>query len=114
MKLQFSTEDKIIISHMLEVRISTIYSLHEKYMLSPAQLVRSIRKLQKLGIVSFGREEIQLADNAKLQIFKLRHKIYNRPKPWREVPDVYRQPSLTNDWEYIPVTKKLINVFSKF
>ena len=105
--MNFSTEDKIIVSHLLEVGSCKIYSLHEEYLLSPAQVVRALRNLVDNGILVFKGMEIGLAKNAKSQIFRLRHKIYRRTTPWRTIPDNYRISTQDNDWDYVPVYRKV-------
>ncbi|PHQ72375.1 MAG: hypothetical protein COB93_00395 [Sneathiella sp.] len=105
--MEFSSEDKIILSHLLKVKSCTLYALHEDYMLSPAQIICSIRNLCAAGILEFDDTAIKLDKDAEKKIFRFRHQIYSRHKPWRLVPDIFKQSYENDKLSYVPKYKKI-------
>lgn len=75
-----------------------IYFFHEKYMLSPAQLGRSIRKFTDIGCICLNEDCINLTENGRRWIIANRRILFlsSKDKYWKKVP--------------VEMTQKVLNV----
>lgn len=89
-----------------------IYTLHRKYRLSPAEIARSIRKLQIMKVVKSDGSNIELTKNGKNWMTKHRFQLFSpEEKPWRNCPNEFMQQKIGVDKPYIPKISKLDKSF---
>jgi hypothetical protein len=82
--VQFATEDKVIVAHLLaHQKPIDLYDVHREYLLSPIQIGAALSRLIAADIIVREGQMIFLTDGARQRIWKLRFEIYNRPKHWR-------------------------------
>jgi predicted methyltransferase len=66
-----------------------LYELHQKYLLSPAQVLRAVRLLAELGIVSVGdnSQSVALTDRGRNWVLANRRRIFSKHAYWKTVPN---------------------------
>lgn len=107
--MKIFSEDIELLKELLIKEKIDMYYFHEKYMLSPAQLGRTIRKYEALNIISLENNIILLTSKGKQWIFKHRKELflYERPKYWKEIPQEMLQEKIKINELYKPNPKKI-------
>lgn len=73
----FHSEDREILRVLYaEQEWKEIYFFHEKYLLSPAQLSRTVRKLEELGIIESSGHMIKMTDFGRSWLLANRHEVF--------------------------------------
>lgn len=83
------SEDLILLKDVQKGIPIDIYSLHERYQLSPAQLARSMDKFAQLGIISIvDNKFLIITEFGKKWIIANKSKIYllERDSEWKKMP----------------------------
>lgn len=83
-----SSDKKILLELFTERKSIYIYYFHEKYLFSPAQINRFVRKYLEEKIISFDDYKIKLTEHGIKWIVHNRDKIFLSPnkKQWKEIP----------------------------
>lgn len=86
-----------------------IYFFHEKYMLSPAQLARTIRKFEAEGIIVINDSTISVTTKGKKWIFAKRKELFlgQRTKYWKTIPLEMKQFKIDINEPYKPRSSNL-------
>jgi len=114
--MYFFSEDIIILRELFSKGSSTIYYFHEKYLLSPGQLARSLNKLIEMNIAQLNDDELKITDFGIKWTISNRKKIFLEEKElfWKEIPDYMKRDQLVINQMYKPKRKLLdYNYFSK-
>ena len=87
----------------------SMYFFHEKYMMSPAQLGRTIRKFTKIGCIRISDSDIELTENGRRWIIANRRELFLKAKEkyWKNIPIEMAQEKFKINDTYKPITKKL-------
>jgi hypothetical protein len=82
---------------------------HERYLLSPGQLARVIRKYASMGVLAFEEGKIYLTEIGYRFVISKRGYIFGRAteRIWEEIPDEFRMPIEPMTSYYIPNEKDL-------
>lgn len=109
--MEFTSEDKIVISHLLRNGRADLYELHLQYKLSPAQLARSVSRLESVGIAKAGTTgdelTVVLDDTGFEALVGLRQGIYGRRIDWKSVPSFMLEKRQDVEDEHYPNWRKL-------
>lgn len=107
--MELYSEDIEFIKELLDRKKVDLYFFHEKYLLSPAQLARTINKFIEEGVVELSNEEIRLTPNGEKWIICNRKSLFlhERKKYWKEIPSEMKQESFELNDFYKPNRKKL-------
>ena len=83
-----SSDKKILLELFIERKAIYIYYFHEKYLFSPAQINRFVRKYLEEKIISFDDYKIKLTDHGIKWIIHNRKKLFSSPnkKVWKNIP----------------------------
>lgn len=86
--MNFNTVDREILRGLLNSKFRTLYFFHENYLLSPTQIVISIKKLTEIDLIEKRGNRIWLKENARGTILKYKNKIFrtNKNENWRKIP----------------------------
>jgi hypothetical protein len=86
-----------------------IYFFHEKYMLSPAQLGRSIRKFAKMKYIIVNDDNIELTKSGRKWIIANRRVLFlkEKEKHWKAVPVEMEQPPMKINEVYKPKIRNI-------
>lgn len=103
------SEDIEFLKELYKYGKINMYLFHEKYMLSPAQLARVIRKFEKIYVINLEGNSIILSEYGRKWIFLKRKEIFikERFKYWKEVPKEMQQERLRPNELYLPIRKNL-------
>jgi predicted transcriptional regulator len=107
--MEFYSEDIEFIKELFERKKVTLYLFHEKYLLSPAQLARTIKKFLDEGIVELNKEEVSLTPNGEIWIICNRKALFliEKNKYWKEIPIEMNQIPIGINEYYNPDRNKL-------
>lgn len=92
-----------------------LYFFHEKYMLSPAQLGRTLKKFKDADLIIFDQNSVALNENGRKWIIENRRQIFlvEKSKYWKKIPENMKQDSLNINELYIPNRKNIDNEIFK-
>ena len=89
----FDVADREFIKHAFAAEKSglDLYLLHERYLLSPGQISRSLRKMLELGLVTYANGRVAFSSRGRVWIVKNRVKIFyaREELPWKKMPSTY-------------------------
>lgn len=88
------SEDIIIIKGLMETGTLDLYSIHQRFLLSPAQIVRSLQRLHSIGILEYDAEKAKITEFGESWIIANRKELFLKQKKryWALVKDSYRFP----------------------
>jgi hypothetical protein len=111
----FSVEDKEILRDLFkESKMVSIYSFHKKYMLSPGQLSRSLRKFESMGVLVSTDENVELTEYGKKWILQNRKELFlNKPREFWKESITESVPNSNINKPYLPKKTKLNKDFFK-
>lgn len=114
--MEIFSEDIEILRELIKNESVELYSFHEKYKLSPAQLARVIEKFKNLNLITLTNDQLSLTKDGAEWIFKNRKVIFlkERQKYWKEVPESMRQKKLEINEFYKPNRKKIDKELYKY
>lgn len=95
----------------------SVYYFHEKYMLSPAQLGRTIRKFIEIECVTLNDTNITLTNKGRKWIIANRRELFlkNKDKYWKNIPIDMKQEAISINDTYKPdITKLDSELFRNF
>lgn len=113
-KLAIHSEDReILLVLFKEKQGIDIYTFHEKYLLSPGQIARVVRKYQIEGVLDFDGKNISLTQHGKNWLIRNRLKVLQgkRELPWKVIPEDFKQEKISLDHSNLPDLKKLLRFF---
>lgn len=107
--MQIFSEDIEFIKELYIHNSVSMYFFHEKYMLSPAQLGRTIRKFTNIECVIMNDDNIELTEKGRKWIIANRKKLFikTKEKYWKNIPIEMIQETFKINDTYKPNTKKL-------
>ncbi|MCK5632933.1 hypothetical protein KAH94_04240 [bacterium] len=84
-----SSDKRILLELFTERKSIYIYYFHEKYLFSPVQINRFVRKYLEEKIISFDDYKIKLTEHGIKWIVHNRGKIFLSPnkKEWKKIPN---------------------------
>lgn len=93
--MQLFSEDIEFLRELYAQTSVSMYFFHEKYMLSPAQLGRTIRKFANINCVVLNGDCVELTPKGRNWIVANRRKLFFkvREKYWKNVPTEMLQKS---------------------
>lgn len=82
----------------------SLYFFHEKYMLSPAQLGRTIRKFTNIECVIFNENYIELTEKGRKWVIANRRELFlkTKEKYWKNIPVEMAQEAFQINDTYKP------------
>ena len=91
--MKLFSEDIEFIKELYLKKQLEIYYFHEKYLLSPAQLARTINKFTSEKIIIMNDDIITLTPKGDKWIFANRKKLflYTKPGYWKEIPKYMKE-----------------------
>jgi hypothetical protein len=86
--MQIFSEDIEFLRELYIQNSVSMYFFHEKYMLSPAQLGRTIRKFTDIGCVILNENCIELTEKGRRWIITNRRELFlkTKEKYWKNIP----------------------------
>lgn len=83
----FYSEDIELLKEISKHKKIDIYLLHEKYMVSPLQLIRCLLKFKEINVVDFDNNEIRITPQGEKWIFNNRKVLFltKRNENWKNV-----------------------------
>lgn len=108
--MEFTSSDLIFTRELLRKGSIDIMALHKEYLLSPAQIVDSLARLESIGIVERNKRDdgvVRIAKNGPRQLISYRRKLVDRAKDWKNVPISMMGPTVAVNAPYTPAYKKL-------
>ena len=107
--MQIFSEDIEFIKELYIHNSVSMYFFHEKYMLSPAQLGRTIRKFTNIECVIIDDNNIELTDKGRKWIIANRKELFlkTKEKYWKNIPIEMLQAAIKTNDTYKPNVKKL-------
>jgi|SRR5690606_5806859 len=107
--MELYSEDIEFIKELLDKKKVNLYFFHEKYLLSPAQLARTINKFLEGNLVELNNEEIRLTLEGEKWVVCNRKSLFlnERKKYWKEIPSEMKQASIDINDFYKPNRNKL-------
>lgn len=98
-----------ILSHIEDGEWHSIYSIHERFRLSPSQLIESIRFLESLDAIEEKNREIRLQENINIKTLSaLRGIILTRTTNIERSDEArYSSPNISINQLYLPNFKLL-------
>lgn len=107
--MEFYSEDIEFVKELFERKRVNLYIFHEKYLLSPAQLARTITKFKEAEIVEIINEDIFLTHKGEDWIVCNRKALFlkEKNKYWKEIPPEMRQESIGINEFYKPNRNKI-------
>jgi hypothetical protein len=94
--MKFGPADREIIRLLWESDSKGIdvYELHERYRLSPAQIVRSVNRFSIERILALDNDRLYFLEGGRSWVVKNRDKIfYGQAMPWKKIPDHFVRTS---------------------
>jgi DNA-binding PadR family transcriptional regulator len=108
------SEDREILRDLYSsIESIDVYQFHDKYMLSPGQVARVIRKYEKSGVIEMEGGSISITKMGRKWLIKNRREIFfsvNRDA-WEHIPDEFL--SAQNKENYIPKWRTLRQFYKK-
>ena len=98
--MQMFSEDIEFLKELYLNNKINIYFFHEKYMLSPAQLGRTIRKFAKMKHIIVNDDNVELTENGRKWVIANRKELFlkEKEKLWKVVPaEMERVPIKINE-----------------
>jgi hypothetical protein len=82
----------------------SLYHLHEAFLLSPAQIINIVTKLQTLGWIDINGLEITLTQIGRRNVLKYRREIFLQPgrREWSKVPQTGAIEARSVSTPYLP------------
>lgn len=107
--IKLYSEDIEIIRELSKRKEVDAYFFHEKYMLSPAQLLKSIKKLREEGIIIFEEKILSLTDKGKIWVMANRKQLFlqERSKYWKQISKEVKQERMMKNELYKPKKKNI-------
>ncbi len=107
--IKLYSEDIELIKELYIEKQVHLYSFHEKYLLSPAQLARTINKFVDEGIIELNNEMISLTTKGEKWIVCNRKALFlfEKDKYWKEIPGDMRQRAMGIKELYLPNRNKI-------
>ncbi|HZV71033.1 MAG TPA: hypothetical protein VFG10_15875 [Saprospiraceae bacterium] len=107
--MEFYSEDVEFLKELYLRKKVDIYFFHEKYMLSPPQLARSIRKFETQNIIIIEGRSIVLTEYGGDWIFGNRKNIFlsEKTKYWKVIPSEMEQKTIAINELYKPERNKI-------
>lgn len=107
--VKYFSEDIEFVKELFERKQVDLYFFHEKYLLSPAQLLRTTNKFIKEGIIELKNEVATLTPKGEKWIIYNRKTLFlnEKDKYWKEIPSKMRQNSIGIKDLYKPYRNKL-------
>lgn len=107
--MEYYSEDIKFIKELFERKKVNLYFFHEKYLLSPAQLARTIQKFVEEDVVELVNEEVKLTAKGEKWIICNRKSLFlhERKKYWKEIPTEMKQESIEINEFYKPNRNKI-------
>lgn len=102
--MYFYSEDIIILREIFNLRRLNIFYFHEKYLLSPGQLARSLNNFIENKIIQIKENEIIITDFGIKWIISNRKKLFLQEKDlfWKEIPEYMTKKQLMINKLYKP------------
>tara|TARA_R110000803_G_scaffold35368_3_gene76497 strand:+ start:2387 stop:2719 length:333 start_codon:yes stop_codon:yes gene_type:complete len=79
------SEDRIILSQLIDRKEINIYEIHKEYLLSPGQISRVVSRLIELNVATYENLSLKLTEDKFLNAVKLLKDVDRRPLWWRSV-----------------------------
>ncbi|WP_321289383.1 hypothetical protein [uncultured Sunxiuqinia sp.] len=107
--MKFYSEDIEFVKELFEKKQVNLYLFHEKYLLSPAQLARTIKKFLEEEVVELNNDKVSLTPKGERWIICNRKALFlnEKKKYWKEVPVEMKQESIGINEFYKPNRNKL-------
>lgn len=107
--MKFYSEDIEFIKELYDSKKVHLYFFHEKYLLSPAQLARTINKFIEEEIVELNNEVVSLTPKGEEWIICNRKTLFlnEKDKYWKEIPSEMRQKTIGIKDLYKPNRNKI-------
>lgn len=86
-ELNWNSLEKLIVDRLCSDDEVSAYFLYTNLGFSPISISESIQKLTDAGLVSKSGDKIERAERFFDRLLVLRHQIYNRKMPWKQVLD---------------------------
>lgn len=96
-KIRWNSLDKIIIEKLCIDSELSSYFVYANLGFSPISIAESVAKLDEAGLASRRGDVITRSATFHERLFSLRHRIYNRPMPWKESLATAEAKQLKND-----------------
>ncbi len=114
MKL-FSEDIEFLRELFVKSRVE-LYYFHEKYLLSPGQLARTVNKFLELKIVEKIDYDILLTDFGKKWILSNRKQLFLNPQKmyWKAIPNEMKKESIEKNIPFRTERKKLDSEIFRF
>ncbi|PZP53744.1 MAG: hypothetical protein DI586_10685 [Micavibrio aeruginosavorus] len=115
MSIPITTEDREMLKYIHEGGgVLDPYLLHEKFLLSPAQITRLIRKFTVWGIIKEEEGILHLTDKGAEWVFKNRRLVFCQVETyWKRCPKQYQASQLPVGTAYLPDFEALDKDFFK-
>ena len=110
-ELAIHSEDReILLALYKEKKGSDIYAFHEKYLLSPGQIARVVRKYHKEGVIDFDGKNILLTQYGRNWLIVNRLQVFRgkRTLPWKVIPEDFKQEKVSLNQTTLPDIKYLL------
>lgn len=107
--MKFFSEDIEFLKELYEKKKVNIYLFHEKYMLSPAQLARTINKFTDKRIIIFKDNVVTLTKKGEIWIISNRKFLFLKEKNryWKDIPKEMKQERIGIKDLYRPNKRKI-------
>jgi hypothetical protein len=108
----YYSEDIIFLKHIFQCQEVDIYFFHEKYLLSPAQLSRTIRKFKEIDVITEQNGIATLTEKGRAWIIDNKRSLFLQKKSrfWKNIPEHMKDTVISIDTLYLP-QKILLNKF---
>jgi hypothetical protein len=87
MRDRWNSLDKVIVDELCRAENVAAAHVYRSYRVSPLSIVESVVRLSGYGLVEFDGHSIKRTRNFLERVIYLRHEIYHRPTPWKQVKD---------------------------
>lgn len=90
-----------------------LYSLHDKYLLSPGQLSNAVRKFEDAGIIESKELEVKLTLKGRVWLIKHRRAIFmgGHGRPWAKPRPEHCQEPISPMQPYLPELENVDQAF---
>jgi hypothetical protein len=107
--MKFYSEDIEFIRELYDRKQVHLYFFHERYLLSPVQLARTINRFIEEGIVELNNEIVSLTPKGEEWIICKRKSLFlnEKDKYWKEIPIKMKQEAIGVKDLYKPNRNKL-------
>ena len=113
--IEYFSEDIEFLKELLSKDKVELYFFHNKYMLSPAQMARTINKFEELGLIDITNDEVSLNELGRRWIIENRKFLFlnENVKYWKEIPEEMKQKKIAINKPFKPnrrnIDKELFN-----